>query len=213
VSATQAARAIAVLREVGVPVDDGLTESEVARVEDAGGFSFNPDHRAFLQHGLPTGDRWPDWRDASASDVRAMLARFIDSVLFDVENNEYWESAWGAAPDEGYARLEAARGHLDQAPRLVPIYAHRACVAAPAPAGSPIFSAYQTDVIVYGSNLLDYVCNEFGLESRDTEDLGIHVPYWSELVDQVDYNPASDAARAFWAGGQGVSNNPLGEFT
>ncbi len=41
-------------------------------------------------------------------------------------------------------------------------------VAAPAPTGSPIFSAYHSDVIYYGRNLADYLEREFSTHDRRT---------------------------------------------
>jgi len=37
----------------------GLTDAELTGVEKEFGFSFAPDHRAFLAAGLPTGRGWP----------------------------------------------------------------------------------------------------------------------------------------------------------
>lgn len=45
-------------------------------------------------------------------------------------------------------------------PRLIPIYAHRFTPAAPSPSESPVFSVWQTDIIYYGANLLEYLTNE-----------------------------------------------------
>ena len=47
------------------------------------------------------------------------------------------------------------------APELIPIYGHRAIPAEPPEAGNPVFSIVQTDVMVYGSNLHEYLINEF----------------------------------------------------
>jgi hypothetical protein len=41
----------------------GLTDAEFDAVEHEFGFTFAPDHRAFLAAGMPTGRGWPDWRD------------------------------------------------------------------------------------------------------------------------------------------------------
>lgn len=46
-------------------------------------------------------------------------------------------------------------------PTLVPIYSHRFMPAAPAPDRAPVLSVHGSDIIFYGSDLLDYLRNEF----------------------------------------------------
>jgi hypothetical protein len=60
--------------------------------------------------------------------------------------------------------------------------------AAPAPGGSPVFSVYQADVVVYGDNLLDYVAQEFGVGPRAPthEDQQVKIPFWSSLAVGAD---------------------------
>lgn len=196
VTKSLAAQSIDALRRAHVELEPGLTAAEIERVEKIGQFAFNPAHRELLELALPTGDRWPDWR-GSDDDVLGLMARPLDSILFDVEANDYWEPTWGRQPADEGSRLEVAGRALTRVPRLVPIYSHRYCVGAPAAAGSPVFSVHQTDVIVYGNNLLDYVLHEFmnnGATDGDIE----YIPYWNELVCDEPWEPDNDAARAFW---------------
>lgn len=51
------------LQEAGVVCEHGLTEDEIQLVEHSFGFQFTPDLRAFLMYVLPSGKRWPNWRD------------------------------------------------------------------------------------------------------------------------------------------------------
>jgi hypothetical protein len=71
---------------------------------------------------------------------------------------------------------------------MVPIYGHRYLPAEPAAQDPPVFSIYQTDVIYYGDDLLDYVVHEFHApplhpslitESRRT-------PFWSDLAEGAE---------------------------
>ncbi len=76
---------------------------------------------------------------------------------------------------------------------MIPVYGHRYMPARPAPSGAPILSIWQTDIIYYGTDLLDYLGNEFG-SKRDRravdEPLPYRIPYWSRLVessgDEID---------------------------
>ena len=58
-------------------------------------------------------------------------------------------------------RWQATRECMQFVPMLIPIYSHRFLPGAPSPAGSPVFSVYQTDVIYCGSDLAAYVAAEF----------------------------------------------------
>jgi hypothetical protein len=175
------------LRQIGVTLQSGLTDSEISRVESAFGFTFGTEHRALLTMALPMGPGWVDWRDGAADDLRGRLDWPIDGVVFDVHNNGFWPASWGDRPvDRGQAEA-LAREHLASVPKLVPVYSHRYLPAAPAPAPSPVFSAYQTDVIIYGDDLLDYVAHEFtsGPPHPAAGDLP-RVAFWSELAGGAD---------------------------
>lgn len=68
---------------------------------------------------------------------------------------------------------------------MVPIFGHRYMAAAPAKAGAPVFSIWQTDVIYYGPNLTEYLRNEFGVDPQPRQDWRIQarVPFWAALVE------------------------------
>ena len=72
--------------------------------------------------------------------------------------------------------------------KLVPLYAHRFLPAAPAQEPSPVLSVYQTDVIYYGDNLLDYIAHEFELPPRHAAGPGgvRRISFWSDLVDGTE---------------------------
>ncbi len=77
---------------------------------------------------------------------------------------DFWPASWGPRPNVDDVELEVlARGHLSRWHLLVPVFAHRYLPAAPAPLGSPVFSVMQTDVVHYGSDLVDYVRHELHL--------------------------------------------------
>lgn len=67
----------------------------------------------------------------------------------------------------------------------LPIYAHRFIPNSPNELGNPVFSIYQTDIIYYGIDLIDYFSNEFDIEvpkSYITVEQPKVIPFWSELV-------------------------------
>lgn len=142
----------------------GLAEREFASLEAKFEIVFPPDLRAWLASRLPTGPRWPEWRAAlstKSSDADAQLRSRLnwplDGMLFDIENNSFWDPAWGEKPDRLEDACAIATGAVRAAPRLIPVYSHRYMPAEPYAAGNPVFSVWQTDIIVYGANLLKYL--------------------------------------------------------
>ncbi len=177
------AEAAARLAAIGtVSVDPGLTEAEFERIEQTSGVEFADDHRAFLAAGLPVGTSWPNWRDASRRTMRRWLQTPIDGVLFDVEWNSFWFDGWGQRPARMKDALRSAQYHLARVPRLVPVYSHRYLPAGHGSFGRPVLSVVQTDVIVYGTDLSNYIANEFGPDDGDRSPTASPtVEFWSEL--------------------------------
>jgi hypothetical protein len=164
------------------PIRDGLTDSEIAAIENEFGFSFADDHRAFLSAGLPHGRNWPDWRDGDRAALRERLAWPVDGVLFDVAQNDFWYDGWGPRPADDEHAAAVARGMLVTAPRMIPVYSHRYLPAGRGTSGHPVLSIYQTDVIRYGADLLDFLHEEFGLGEPSKQQSRPTVAFWSRLV-------------------------------
>lgn len=170
------------LRTAGVCLDPGLPDEEVSRVQDRLAFAFGPEHRAFIQSALPVGPSWPNWRHDSDGDLRGRLDWPVDGVLFDVQNSGFWPTSLGDQRDGTEDREREARGHLARVPKLVPVFSHRYLTSEPQFEPSPVFSVHQTDVIVYGDNLLDYVAHEFRALPLHPSDR-TQVPFWSDLAE------------------------------
>lgn len=177
----------------------GLTDAEFDRIERAFGFQFADDHRAFLTAGLPMNGPveeeegvwyawerpWPQWRDGDPASLRERLDWPIDGVLVDVEGG-LWLEAWGRRPDGLDTALEIARSRLAEAPRLVPVYGHRFLPAGHGTYGHPVLSIWQTDIIYYGVDLVDYIHQEFGGPGLDRMDErwqpNATVPFWKDFL-------------------------------
>ena len=158
-------------------VSPGLTPVELAELERRHGFTFADDHRAFLAAGLPHGDRFPDWRGYPEN----QLGWPVEGVLFDVEHNGFWYPDWGLRPERMADARSVAAQRLATVPRMVPVYGHRYLPAGPGSGGHPVLSIYQTDVVVYGRDLADYIGREFG-GLAPSIDGGVTVAFWRDLV-------------------------------
>ena len=144
-----------------IQFDNGMTDAELDACEEEFGFHFPADLREFLGHALPVSDRFPNWRGGDREDLKSWLQLPVEGIVFDVQHNGFWLPEWGERPSDADAAAEVVRTLVAEAPKLIPIYAHRMIPDRPATAGNPVFSVHQTDIIYYGCNLRDYFLHEF----------------------------------------------------
>jgi hypothetical protein len=159
---------IELLKRKRVLFEPGLSNSEVKRVEEVFCFIFPPDLRAFLQTAIPIhvdsdrgGNVFPNWRAGEQTELQGRLDWPFDGIAFDIENCGFWLEEWGNRPANLADAIQIAKEHVRTAPTLIPLCSHRYLPASPLLAGNPVFSVYQTDIIVYGRNLWDYFLHEF----------------------------------------------------
>lgn len=178
-------QAVERLRSSGVRLDRGLSDDEVSQVQARFAFAFGPEHRHFIQSVMPAGKSWPDWRNGADEDLRGRLDWPVEGILFDVHNNGFWPASWGTRPDGRTDREREARAQFARVPQLIPIHSHRFLTSDPRFHPSPVFSVYQTDVIFYGDDLLDYVAHEFHVPPLHPSSR-THVPFWSDLAEGAE---------------------------
>jgi hypothetical protein len=176
----------AVLVTAGVEIDTGLTSEEFTSIEARFRFQFPDDLREFLSIGLPISRGWIDWRHAEEKTIRERMGWPFEGMCFDISNNAFWLEEWGRRPSDLKDAIEIARQAYQQAPVLIPIHSHRYIPTLPREPGNPIFSVYQTDIIYYGSDLMDYLQNEFlyhfGRSTYTITGTPRQIPFWSALV-------------------------------
>jgi hypothetical protein len=172
----------------------GLSDMEVERTENSFGFRFPSDLRALLQAGLPSRidasgrEQFPNWRSGEASDLHGRLDWPFESMAFDIENNAFWMEEWGIKPGDLRDAIGTAKRHVNEAPRLIPIFSHRYLPSEPPLAGNPVLSVHQTDIIFYGRDLWNYLKNEFAPGSKELYwrnskiDEFRKIRFWSDLV-------------------------------
>lgn len=152
-----------VMRDRGYDFAAGLSEGELRSAEEVLGVSFPPDLRELLEHAVPSGERFPDWRAPNSAAIAERLDWPADGMCFDIEHNNFWLPEWGDRPCSLEQAKMQARVQVSRAPVLIPVYAHRYLPATPCRAGNPVFSVYQTDIIYYGHDLPSYLQVEFGV--------------------------------------------------
>lgn len=176
-----------VLAGAGVTFEPGLTEGEIRDIEERYRFKFPPDLRDFLTFALPTSNGFVNWRCETEDEIVNRLQWPYDGICFDIEHNVFWPAMWGKRPSSLEKAFAIAKTALGAAPKLIPICGHRYIPDSPHEAGNPVFSVYQTDIIYYGSDLANYLENEFAYYFSRTADLspsGVkHMEFWSSLVE------------------------------
>jgi hypothetical protein len=68
---------------------------------------------------------------------------------------------------------------------MIPVYAHRYLPAGRGTCGHPVLSIWQTDIIIYGTDLADYIDREFSAPDRPISTDWTPpplVPFWSEFL-------------------------------
>jgi hypothetical protein len=177
----------AVLERAGVQFEAGLSPDEIARAEKRFGFTFPDDLRALLMFALPAGLRFPNWRNLDDPELARSLSWPLEGIWFDVQNNQFWPSEWGAKPDNEAAAYEELRRRVTSAPRLIPIYGHRYMPDRPHTSGNPVLSVYQTDIICFGTDLGNYLHNEFhdffGTPPHNVTSEVREIAFWSLFID------------------------------
>ena len=189
----------------------GLSEQEIATIEQHYDVRFPPDYRLFLQmlHCVDrpcVGAKYSDgetmtpattalfynWQtDAEA--LQAAYAWLVEGLFFDVQQNDLWLQSWGEKPTTAEAQEARVRELMNAAPRLIPVSGHRYLLAEPCEAGNPVLSIYQSDMIIYGVDLHDYFLTEFGTLIGGGRSYGSRltqekfeayqtIPFWGEFL-------------------------------
>lgn len=181
------------LPQMGGNVDNGLTNAQLATFESVIGEQLPFELGLLLVMGVPDGDRWWRWGDDPHSEWARWIDQLHGGVRFDVEHNNLWLASWGAQPAAVTDRLATVQALLDSAPPLVPVRGHRCMPVLTPPAGgiqqplwaTPVYSIVQTDIVVYGDDLADWLHKQFDVPLPLWEKSPVAtVPFWSDLLDE-----------------------------
>jgi hypothetical protein len=176
------------LKRARIVLAPGLSSKEIAVVESRFGMQFPPDYRALLMDALPISGDFVDWRHGDPIAIQRQFAWPYEGICFDIEHSDFWLPEWGPRPTSLTDAFAIAAQAVQQAPVLIPICGHRYIPATPSESGNPIFSVYQTDIIYYGRDLLEYLENElsravYGEQRYQISEPVKVIPFWSYLVD------------------------------
>jgi len=164
----------------------GMSEAEIANVEEQLDLLLPDDFKYLLQNMKDTGNVMFPWQKFDKEAYDDLMNWVLQGIEFDIEKNAFWlENRWGPRPAELENCLKVLRNDFPSWPKLLPLMGHRFLPAEPCLADNPVFSIMQTDIIYYGSNLASYLILEFipGQDhAENIRDISRNIPVWSALT-------------------------------
>ncbi|HEX8842635.1 MAG TPA: hypothetical protein VF757_10105 [Sphingomicrobium sp.] len=134
--------------------ENGYTAAELDEAQDRFGVRFPPDlYDLLCKQRIADGYDWT----GPADPIERALRWPLEGLLFDVEEAGLWWPEWGARPSNKEDRAALLSEVVNAAPKLIPLLAHRYLPEQPQEAGNPVFSVYQSDIIIYGADLEDWL--------------------------------------------------------
>ncbi len=188
---------IEILKDHGVHFAPGLTAEEIEKIEKFYDITFPQALRDFYACGLPVSTDepvgifsrddwfpiWNDFSDENAAAIRRRMEYPVQSVLWDVENG-YWRKSWGDRPKKMEDREAQCRAVFANAPKLIPVHAHRYIPQMDGVDDPPVISVRGLDAIWYGADFTDYLYREFLRDiPRDPAKPSVTVPVWSDIIE------------------------------
>ena len=173
------------LKTKGIEFERGLTLDELKQIENIYQIKFPSSLRKFLMMALPISKGFYNWRNIQNDNIR-FIKDVINKPLLDIYNmaNEvYWCNDWGEEPADEAVTTRKVRERLKDAPKLLPVYAHR-YIPMILDENPPVISIHDLDVIYYGINLEDYFCVEFGSKTQNEIEFEKirPIPFWSDIM-------------------------------
>lgn len=177
------------LKTKWIQFNNWLSYYEITEIEKKFWFQFPPDLSGFLNCALPISHNFYNWREGlipwnkEEERIFDMINWPLNWMLFDIEFNDFWIDDFWKKPSELEKKKEIASKYYYDLPKLIPIYSHRYLPSMPHKDGNPVFSIYQTDIIIYWINLENYFLNEFTEWTFVIPEKGSRfIPFWSKLV-------------------------------
>jgi hypothetical protein len=164
----------------------GYSHREIDDIQERWNLRFPPDliDLLLLHRPLVHGPASFDWLLTDTAVIQDRLDWPFEGFWFDVAHNGVWWPTWGSKLANDEEQRERLKTVLAEAPKLIPLFGHRYIPDEPCESGNPVFSVYQTDVIYYGANLLDWLERESGTFNMNPWPQVKEIRFWSEAVER-----------------------------
>lgn len=200
------------LKSLSIPVLTGLTDPEFTSIESTFHFSFPPDLRSILQEGLPIAPYFPNWRSSSLQQLQILLNLPTLNLSKNISQNNFWVDSWGDKPQDNKKAIDMAKGFLDKAPVLVPIYRNCYISSTPNAAGNPVFYVDDGHVRVLSFDLTRFFqevdFSQIGISKKENVSLNVpawaateprRIQFWTEVAERGRRVIAREPTRGWWS--------------
>lgn len=175
------------LKAKGIRFLNGMSQEDIYKIQEIYGIILPKSLIDFYSQGIPFSDdehnSFPNWTDFSQGNILKIKERIeapINWLSLDVQNG-FWLPRW-RSPDN---KSEHFRKIAANAPKLIPIYSHRYIPMIADSDDPPVISAVGSDIIYYGTDLHEYLNNEFLNDGSLTlSGKKTYIPFWSEIIDK-----------------------------
>lgn len=176
------------LRMKGIQFAEGLTEAEIHRIEEIYDIKFPESLRRFYILGVPFSEdedhfpRWTDFSEANIAKIKERIKAPVEQLLFAVKK-DFWLPNWGKRGGSSDEVIKQFTEIAMRAPRLISVYSHRYIPQLGGVDDPPVISAVGRDIIYYGSNLREYLQNEFLNNGHFIVNKNcMYIPFWSDII-------------------------------
>lgn len=169
------------MKKRGVRFSTGLTNDAVAEIEKNYEVRFPGSLKEFYKIALPISmdniefSIFPRWNNFSTDNINFIRQRMnipYQWLRKDIEKG-FSLSIW---EEKTIDQL------FENAPKLIPIFAHRYMPIIEGVDDPPIISTVGRDTIYYGHNLIEYLEIEFSGKTINTNKFS-YIPFWSEIIE------------------------------
>lgn len=170
-----------------IEFNKGLTDKEIAYIEKIYKITFPQELKKFIKIKLPVSNGFYNWRDfteANIEKIKNVINAPMEGLLFDIEYNDFWVENWGKVVDDNIeTQKQRFLEKYYEAPKLIPIYSHR-YMPDINKKNIPILSVMQSDIIVYGRNLEEYLEKEFIVSNKiKIDNDNYDIEFWSDIIN------------------------------
>jgi hypothetical protein len=185
------------LKAKGMWFSEGLTESEILKIEEIYEIMFPKSLREFYQAGVPCSDtryEFPRWTDYSVENISKIKSYWlkgpIDRLLPHVTMYDYWIHEWGKRPESPEDVVREFTKIAQKAPKLIPIHYNAYMTMLIGVDDPPVISAVEFDVVYGLHNLQDYLESYFleddynlARKERLAKKDRTYIPFWSDIFN------------------------------
>lgn len=181
------------LKDKGILFKNGLSNGEIKKIAEIYGIVFPESLSMFYSLGVPFSEEndlfplWSDFSDSNITKIKERIQKPYEMLTFEVQDG-FWLESWGSKPESKEEVLKKFAELSSKTPRLIPIYSHRYMPLIDGVEDPPIISTVGIDVIYYGSNLHDYLQNEFLNDNFIIPSYSVKIPFWSDIMTMLNCN-------------------------